>query len=170
MFTVFLDLKSERDCVDNAVFLKDFDPRVLKICKRDCGDQFFCYIDYGKNPLYLIIPEVIGYVKMYKSRRSLNFAQTNVNDNILSKYDCVIDSILDRINDSSSLGKIDKNYDNIKINTIGCGANAGADLPLDKLIKFSAMISSCKLLIETDGSYYPEFYLIETLYDDYWSM
>ena len=62
-FTVFLDLKSKGDCVNNAVFLKDFDPRALKMSKHDCVDRFVYYIDYNENPLYLTIPEVIGYVK-----------------------------------------------------------------------------------------------------------
>ena len=97
MFTVFLDLKSEGDCVNNAVFLKDFDPRALKMSKHDCVDRFIYYIDYTENPLYLIIPEVIGYVKKDKSRRCLNFVQTSVNDSFFKEYARVIDCILDRI-------------------------------------------------------------------------
>ena len=114
-------------------------------------------------PLYLINPEVIGYIEEYEGRKYLNFASIEVNSDVLSKYASVWNGILEQIGKINGFGR---DYGKIKVGTVG--SNDNTDLSLNKLIKFSAMTISCRLLIEKDDKYYPEVYLEECLYDDYW--
>ena len=45
-----------------------------------------------------------------------------------------------------------------------------ADLPLDKLIKFTAMTVCCSYVLHKNSGFYPRVSLQETLCDDYWSV
>ena len=84
----------ERSCyfLNNSVLLKDFDKTKLKIVKHDCVDQYVYHIDYIKNinnvnPLYLIIPELYGYIEEHKGSKYLNIALTVMNNDVLSEYE-----------------------------------------------------------------------------------
>ena len=76
----------------DSVLLKDFDKIKLKIVKYDCVDRYVYHTDYVKNvnnvnPLYLIIPEFYGYIEEHDGRKYLNIALTEINNDVLSKYE-----------------------------------------------------------------------------------
>ena len=83
--------------------LKDFDKIKLKIVKYDCVDRYVYHTDYVKNvnnvnPLYLIIPEFYGYIEEHDGRKYLNIALTEINNDVLSKYEKKMrDGILERV-------------------------------------------------------------------------
>ena len=84
----------------NSVLLKDFDKTKLKIVKHDCVDRYVYHIDYAKsinnvNPLYLIIPELYGYIEEHEGRKYLNIALTRMNNDFLSEYEKMWDGILE---------------------------------------------------------------------------
>ena len=163
---------------NDLIFLKDFDPKMLKLVKNDCGDRYLYHINYitkkpklnidSVNPLYLIIPEVIVYIEEYEGCKYLNFASTEVNNDVLSTYASVWNEILEQIKKiNGSVGEFGRDYGKIKVGVVGFSDNV--DLPLDRLIKLNAMTISNRLLVEKDDKYYPEVYLEECLYDNYWS-
>ena len=61
---------------NDIICLKEFDSKMLKLTKNDCGNRYVYHINYitkkselnidSINPLYLIIPEVIGYIEEYE--------------------------------------------------------------------------------------------------------
>ena len=139
---------------------------MLKLVKNDCDDQYVYHIDYitknsnidSVNPLYLIIPEVIGYIEEYEGRKYLNFALTEVNNDVLSKYAGVWNGILEQIRKTNgSAGEFAKDYGKIKVGVVGSDDNV--NMLLNKLIKFNTMTISNRLLIEKGDKYYPEIYL-----------
>ena len=72
-----------------------------------------------------------------------------------------------KINDCVYISE--KDYYKIKVGSVKCDDDKdNTDLPLDKLIKFSAVTISNRLLIEKDNRLFLESYLEECLYKDYW--
>ena len=155
--------------------LNDFDKTKLKIVKHDCVDWYVYHIDYVKNinnvnPLYLIIPEFYGYIEEREGCKYLNIALTGINNDVLSEHEKMCDGILEqvtKINDCAYISE--KDYYKIKVGSVKCDDDKdNIDLPLDKLIKFSAVTISNRLLIEKDKKLFLEPYLEECLYKDYW--
>ena len=155
--------------------LKDFDKTKLKIVKHNCADWYVYHIDYVKNinnvnALYLIIPEFYGYNEEHEGRKYLNIALTGIKNDVLSEYGKMCDEILEqvrKINDCVYISE--KDYYKIKVGSVKCDDDKdNTDLPLDKLIKFSAVTISNRLLIEKDNRLFLESYLEECLYKDYW--
>ena len=156
--------------------LKDFDKTKLKIVKHDCVDRYVHHIHCVKNinnvnPLYLIIPDVYGYIEEHEGRKYLNIALMGMNNDVLSEYEKMWDGILEqarKINDCTYTSE--KDYYKIKVCSVKCDDDKeNIDLPLDKLIKFNAVTISNSLLIEKDNRLFLESYLDECLYKDYWS-
>ena len=160
----------------NSVLLKDFDKTKLKIVKHDSVDRYVYLIYYVKNinnvnPLCLVIPEFYGYIEEYEGRKYLNFALTEINNDVLNEYEKMWDGILEQIKKIDGYVHIfNRDYCKIKIGSIKCDDDKDIiDLPFNKLIKFNAVTISNRLLIEKDRKLFLESYLEECLYEDYWS-
>ena len=168
----------KRSCyfLNNSVLLKDFGKTILKIVKLNCVDRYICQIDYVKNinnvnPLYFIIPEFYGYIEEHEGRKYLNIALMEINNDVLSEYEKMWDGILEQVNKINDCQYIfEKDYYKIKVGSFKCDDNDedNIDLPLDKLIKFSAVTISNRLFIEKDNRLSLESSLEEFLYKDYW--
>ena len=167
----------KRSCyfLNNSVLLKDFDKTKLKIVKHDCVDRYVYHIGYVKNinnvnPLYLIIPEFYGFIEKHEGRKYLNIALTGINNDVLSEYEKMWGGILKQVNKINDCAYIsEKDYYKIKGGSVKCDDDKdNIDLPLDKLIKFSAVTISNRLLIEKDNKLFLESYLEECLNKDYW--
>ena len=75
----------------------------------------------------------------------MNFAQTEVN-NVLTKYMSVWNGIFEQIKKNNGfVSEFGRDYSKIKVGTVGFEGDI--DLPLNKLIKFSAMTVSFRLHI-----------------------
>ena len=173
-----------------SVFLKDFDPKKLKIIGFDCGDSYIYHVNYvgglnNVNPLYLVIPEVLGFIECNNGCKYLNFAPAQVNEDVLVNYEPVQNEIMNRVTEMAkntylkSINEVSEakrsrasetsdNFD-IALGTIsGNNTEYVVDLPLDKLIKVTAMTISCSYVLHKNSGFYPRVSLQETLYDDYW--
>ena len=76
----------------SSILLKDFGRTKLKTTQYDCVDRFYYHIYYEKtmdnvNPLYLIIPELYGYIEKHEGHKYLNIALTGMNNDVLSEYE-----------------------------------------------------------------------------------
>ena len=121
--------------------------------------------------MYLIIPEFYGYIEEHEGRKYLNIALTEINNDVLSEYEKMCDGILEQVRKINDYAYIsEKGYYKIKVGSVKCDDDDkdDIDLPLDKLIKFSALTISNRLLIEKDNKLFLESYLEECLYKDYW--
>ena len=121
--------------------------------------------------MYLIIPEFYGYIEEHEGRKYLNIALMEINNDVSSEYEKMCDGILEqvrKINDCAYISE--KGYYKIKVGSVKCDDDDkdDIDLPLDKLIKFSALTISNRLLIEKDNKLFLESYLEECLYKYYW--
>ena len=145
----------------NSVILKDFDSRNLKITKHEFGVRYVYYLDYVKDvyhynfyPLHVIIPEVEGFTSLNnKGHRCLDVCTVDY-------FDMWIQIImrLKAINNGCKK-EFAVDYHDISLDGL-C-----IDLPLDKMIKFNAMVISIRLTMEADDKYIPMVYLEECLYE-----
>ena len=98
----------------SSVLLKDFDKTKLKIAQHDCVDRSVYHIDYAKttnnvNPLYLVIPELYGYIEEQKGCKYLIIAPPiEINNEVLSDYKKIWDEILKNINKINNSANIFK--------------------------------------------------------------
>ena len=159
----------------SSVLLKDFDKAKLKIAQHYCVDRIVYHIDYAKsnsnvNPLYLINPEFYGSIEEHKDHKYLIIAPIEINEEVLIDHKNFWNEILKKINTISSFEYIfKKDYHKIKVSSVKCEDEEDKiNLPLNKLIKFNAVVISNRLIIEKDSELFLETYLEECLYDDEW--
>ena len=155
--------------------LKFFDKTKLKITQHDCADRFIYHIDYEKttgnvNSLYLIIPELYGSIEEQEGYKYLVIEpSTDINNEVLTDYKKIWDEILENINKVNNFVHVFKDYHKIKISIIKCEDEKDEiNLPLNKLIKFSLVRISNRLIIEKDNELFLEAHLEECLYDNEW--
>ena len=109
---------------NDQIDLKDFDPRLLKIDKKDYNQIGIYYIGYvnikkiadynnvnSANPLYLMINEMIGHFEEKNENKYLVLDDVDENEEVLKKYEGVWDGIekeIETINGGKKLnmGKI----------------------------------------------------------------
>ena len=100
--------------------------------------------------------------------KNLNISLTEMNNDVLSQYGKIWDGILvqiEKINGSVCL--FEKDCYKIKVGSVKCDdGKDNIDLPLDKLVTFSAATISNRLLIEKDNKLFLESYLEGCLYED----
>ena len=155
------------------MFLKDFDPKKLKIIGFDCDNV---------NPLYIIIPEIIGFIEERRAsatsddRKYLIFAPLAINGKVLVDYERVQCEIMNRVIEMSKntyvkMAEMNEVSFDIALGTLsGNNTEYVVDLPHDKLLKFTAMTICCSYVMHKNSGFYPRVSLQETLYDDYWSV
>ena len=74
---------------------------------------------------------------------------------------------INKINNSEYVFK--KDYYKIRVGSVKCEDEKDEiNLPLNKLIKFNAVVISNRLIIEKDNELFLEDYLEKCLYDDQW--
>ena len=69
---------------NDLINIKDFDPKLLKPDKKSSMGVNIHYIDYvTKNPLYLLIGEIEGFIEEENGSKYLNIAVTDNNNEVL---------------------------------------------------------------------------------------
>ena len=161
---------------DSLVSLSRFHEKRLKITAHDCVDTIVYHIDYQKeigskiNPLCVLIPEFLGYIKKEGDRKYLFFShEEKKNNNVLKDCDktfhAIFDSICDMDNDDDKPGNYClRSLDKFKVNSIGNDEQFDK-LPIDILLKSSWVIISKRLVIERDSKLTYESYLEECFYE-----
>ena len=141
-----------------------------QICKKAFKDRNIYYIGYDTkkeeykinrvNPLYLLIYKIDGFIEEKGRNKYLNIAFTDNNDEVLRKYKEVLGGIMsciEKINNSKS-GEYEKDYIKIEF-------NSNDKLSLNKQLKFLSVTIVIGSVFEDDGTYYPESFLDDCLYE-----
>ena len=158
--------------ISDLILLNKFDRSKLRITKHDCVERNVYHIDYEKNaininPFYLVIPELYGSID--NDCKYLTITPIGNNIDVLKDYKKMWNKILENINKiSDSAYGFKKDYHKFKINTAKCyDEDRFSKIPVDKLLIFSLVTISNRLVIEKDNELFLETYLEECLYKDY---
>ena len=110
------------------------------------------------NPLYLFISELDRFVDEKNGNKYLNITLTDSNNDVLIKYAQVWNGIKNQIKkiNNDSVVAYDKDYIKIKF-------DSDDNLPLNKVLKFHAVIIVIRSVFERDGKYYPQIFLDDAL-------
>ena len=163
-----INIKSQTYYYLNDISIKNFDARLLKVDKKSykgIGIYNTGYITIKKiddwekidnaNPLYLLIDHASGYIewKNENGNKYLIFDSVDENNELLKKYNDVLNGIRDKIKEvSDSEYDYEKDYMKIKF-------NSDDNLPLNKPPKFHLMTITIRSAFEEDGKLYPQVYL-----------
>ena len=101
-----------------------------------------------------------GMESKIKSKRYLNIALADSNNDVLIKYAKVWNGIKDQIKkiNNGSVGEYAKEYMKIKF-------DSDDNLRLNKIIQFRLLTIIIRNIFEKDGKYYPQIFLDDCLYE-----
>ena len=158
---------------NDIIDLKTFDSNMLKVDNKTYKNLDIFNIGYvtvknigsssghsinSVNPLYLRIHNASGYIEKKGSNKCLIFDSTNENKELLKKYSCVFDGIIDEI---QKIGddwlEYTKDYKKIRF-------NSDDNLPLNKPLKFYNISVTIRCVISEENKLYPQVFLDDTLY------
>ena len=137
--------------------LKNFESNLLKIDKKHYKGIDIYYIGYitikkigdceninNVNPFYLLVNYASGYIEEKNGNKYLIFDDSaNQNKGLLKKYADVWDGIKNEIKAKNGRKENDYRKDYMKIKFI-----SDNDLPLNKPLKFHAMITIIRLFLK----------------------
>ena len=129
---------------NDLINLKDFNPELLKLDKKESININIYYIGYvtkkpdynidSINPLYLLIDKLDGFMEEKM---------------VVNIYIVV---------NNGSIGEYGKNYAKIKF-------DSDDDLPLNKILKFHVLTIIIRNVFEKHEKYYPQIFLDDCLYE-----
>ena len=98
------------------------------------------------NPLYLLIAEIVGFIKEKEGSKYLNISLTHNNNDVLIKYAEIWSGIKDQIKkvNNDSVGEYGKDYTKIKF-------DSDKNLPLNKILKFRMLTIIIRNIFEKDN-------------------
>ena len=143
--------------------IEDFHSNLLKIEKKSYKNIDIHYVGYitmknfvcvkinNVNSLYLIIGEADGHIEEKNGNKSLTFASTDKNKEVLKKYIELWDGIKYQIKTING-GK-----------PIECGNDD--NLPLNKILKLHTLTVTVRFVFQEDNKYYAQIFLDECLYE-----
>ena len=155
---------------NDQIWINNSDDKNLKLDKKSAMDINIYYIGYvtkkpkyninSINPLYLYINELEGFIDEKNGNKYLNISLTDSNNDVLIKYAEFWNGIKNKIKkiNNDSVVEYDKDYAKIKFDTYD-------NLPLNKVLKFNAVIIIIRSVFEKDGKYYPQIFLDDALVD-----
>ena len=155
---------------NDQIWINNFDNKNLKLDKKSAMDINIYYTGYvtkkseyninSVNPLYLYINELEGFIDEKIGNKYLSISLTDSNNDVLIKYVEVWNGIKNQIKKISndSVVEYDKDYAKIKF-------DSDDNLPLNKVLKFNAVIIIIRSVFEKDGKYYPQNFLDDALVD-----
>ena len=175
---------------DDRVYIKDFDPKKLKLDKKESLLEIdIYYIGYvtktriyninSVNPLYLVIQIVEGYVERLVGHDGRNLFITTANDDYEDISLTPIDSVFSK---NIAIPSVDKNKKVLnKLNQVWDGIenkinaslenrnkirfNSDVALRLNTPRKFYVLTIIVRCVIMKDGKFYPEIYLDDALFE-----
>ena len=155
---------------DDLINIKNFDPGLLKLDKKESMDIGIYYIGYvtkkpeykinSVNPLCSLVDEIDDFVEEKEGSKYLNTSLTDSNSEVLKNYAEVWSGIKNQIKKTNNgqLGKYKKDYMKIKF-------DSDDDLPLNKTLKFLILTIIIRTIFEKNGKYYLRFFLDDALYE-----
>ena len=159
------------------VYLDDFDVKLVKVVRRESrvGVDIY-YIGYvvnkpqydikSVNPLYLIIiKHLFGRVEKIQGSSDRYFVVDENNKEVINVFYKLSKLIKDEISGLKGEKITFGNADNKISEYNKLRFSSDADLPLDTLIKFRALITVINYVIKKGNKYYPKIYSDEYLYE-----
>ena len=159
---------------NDMINVEEFDQNLLQIDEKSYKNINIYYIGYitakdsdyikinSRNPLYLIISEVDGYIKERNGSRYLVFYSANENNEVLKKYNELLHKIKNEIEtiNSGKTSEHDEDFMKIKF-------DSDHNLPSNKTLKLHNVTIVFRSVFEEDGKFYPQIYLDECLFVNY---
>ena len=110
--------------------------------------------------MYLIVKNLVGRIEKIEGSSNKYLVVDESNQKVISVFDKLWKFIEDKITFGNPNNKISE-YNILRF-------SSDVDLPLDTLIEFRMLTIFINCVIEKDNKLYPEIYLDECLYKDYW--
>ena len=144
---------------DAVIYIYDFDVNLVKVVKRESRiGANISYIGYvlepkhdnnSINPLYFVVNRLFGHIEKIEGSSDKYLVVNINNEEIINVFDELWKFIENEITSSNSSNKINE-CNKLRF-------NSNADLPLDTLTEFRALVITINCVIEKE--YHLEIYL-----------
>ena len=137
----------------------DFNPKKLNIQKVGTNDLGIYYIDYDKDPFYLVIDDLKGYFEENNNNKYLTIIFKDKRQKMI--YTKIWEEIKKLINevDDYKFDDYSKDYGVISFDTDGV-------LPLNSIINICSLTIIIKSVFKNDNEFYPQIYLSHCSYEN----
>ena len=140
-----------------VVHILDFNPKRLNIQKEGSGDTCIYYINFNKNPFYLVIDDLKGYFKENNDNKYLTMIFKNKRQKMM--YTRIWKEIEKVINEVDKFSNYDKNYDIISFDTDEISS-------LNSIINIYSITIIIKSVFKDNNKFYPQIYLANCMYNE----
>ena len=140
-----------------VVNILDFNPKRLSNQKAGSGDMYIYYINYNKNPFYLVIDDLKGYFKENNGNKYLTMIFKSKSQKMM--YTRIWEEIKKVINEVDEFSNYDKNYDVISFDTDDI-------LSLNSIINIYSITIIIKPVFKDNNKFYPQIYLTDCRYNE----
>ena len=140
-----------------TVNILDFNSKRLNIQKEGSGDTCIYYINYNKDPFYLVIDDLKGYFKESNDTKYLTMIFTSKSQKMM--YTRIREEIKKVINEVDEFSNYDKNYDVISFDTDDI-------LSLHSMINIYSIAIIIKSVFKHNKKFYPQIYLTNCMYNE----
>ena len=134
----------------------EFNSKRLSIRKAGSGETSIYYIDYGKDPFYLVIGDLKGYLEKNYDNKYLTMIFTSKSQKMM--YTRIWEEIKKIINEVDEFSNYDKNYDVISFDIDGI-------LSLNSIINIRSLTIIIKSVFKDNNKFYPQIYVIDCRYN-----
>ena len=139
-----------------SVNIFNFNSKGLSIPKAGSGETCIYYIDYDKDPFYLVIDDLKGYFEENGNNKYLTMIFTSKCQKMI--YTRIWEEIKKVINEVDEFSNYDKNYDVISFDTDNI-------LSLNSIINIYSMTIIIKSVFKDNNKFYPQIYLTNCKYN-----
>ena len=139
-----------------VVNIFEFNSKRLRIHKTGSGETCIYYIDYGKDPFYLVIDDVKGYFEENDDNKYSIMIFTSKSQKMM--YMRIWEEIRKVINEVDEFSNYDKNYDVISFDTDDI-------LSLNSIINIRPLTIIIKFVFKDNNTFYPQIYLTNCRYN-----
>ena len=147
LFTLFAKL----------VNIFEFNSKRLSIRKTGSGETCIYYIDYGKDPFYLVIDDLKGYFEENDDNKHLTMIFTSKSQKMM--YTRIWEEIKKLINEVDEFSNYDKIYDVISFDTDDI-------LSLNSIINIYSMTIIIRSVFKDNNKFFPQIYLTNCRYNE----
>ena len=153
-----LDIKNKLFTLFRKVVnIFDFNSKRLNIQKEGSGETCIYYINYNKNPFYLVIDDLKGYFEENNDNKYLTMIFTSKSQKMM--YTRIWEEIKKIINEVDEFSNYDKNYDVISFDTDDI-------LSLNSIINIYSITIIIKSVFKDNNNFYPQIYLTNCMYNE----
>ena len=135
-----------------VVNMFEFNSKRLSIRKAGSGETCIYYIDYGKDPFYLVINDLKGYFEENDDNKYLTMIFTSKSQKMMDTR--IWEEIKIVINEVDEFSNYDKNYDVISFDTDDI-------LSLNSIINIRSLTIIIKSVFKENNKFYPQIYLTD---------